>query len=120
MAAAFGRTSSFCGAVGLDIMEPLTFKGREGSGVPGGRCAYADASLNPKAGDWKKFEYFYRVWGRCLYDPDADPESWRRYLKSNFGAGRELGGNCFGKCQPGFAAGDFGSSAFGFESCVLA
>jgi hypothetical protein len=87
MAAAFGRTSSFCGAVGLDIMEPLTFKGREGSGVPGGRCAYADVSLNPKAGDWEKFEYFYRVWGRCLYNPDADPESWRRYLTSNFGAG---------------------------------
>ena len=87
MAAAFGRTSSFCGAVGLDIMEPLTFKGREGSGLPGGRCAYADVSLNPKAGDWEKFEYFYRVWGRCLYNPDADPESWRRYLKSNFGAG---------------------------------
>ncbi len=87
MAAAFGRTSSFCGAVGLDIMEPLTFKGREGSGVPGGRCAYADASLNPKGGDWKKFEYFYRVWGRCLYNPEADPEGWRRYLKSSFGAG---------------------------------
>jgi hypothetical protein len=87
MAAAFGRTSSFCGAAGLDIMEPLTFKGREGSGMPGGRCAYADASLNPKGGDWQKFEYFYRVWGRCLYNPDADPETWRRYLKSSFGSG---------------------------------
>jgi hypothetical protein len=87
MAAAFGRTSSFCGAAGLDIFEPLTFKGREGSGLPGGRCAYADASLNPKTGDWEKFEYFYRVWGRCLYNPDADPESWRRYLKSSFGPG---------------------------------
>ncbi len=87
MAAAFGRTSSFCGAVGLDIMEPLTFKGREGSGMPGGRCAYADTSLNPKSADWEKFEYFYRVWGRWLYNPDSDPETWRRYLKSNFGAG---------------------------------
>jgi hypothetical protein len=86
-AAAFGRTSSFCGAAGLDIMEPLTFKGREGSGLPGGRCAYADASLNPKLGEWEKFEYFYRVWGRCLYNPDADPESWRRYLKNSFGPG---------------------------------
>jgi hypothetical protein len=86
-AAAFGRTSSFCGAAGLDIFEPLTFKGREGSGLPGGRCAYADASLNPKSGDWEKFEYFYRVWGRCLYNPDADPESWRRYLTHSFGTG---------------------------------
>jgi hypothetical protein len=86
MAAAYGRTSHFCGAAGLDICEPLTFKGREGSGSPGGRCAYADASLNPKA-DWKKFEYYYRVWGRRLYDPDADPETWRRYLRSDFGPG---------------------------------
>jgi hypothetical protein len=87
MAAAYGRTSSFCGAAGLDILEPLTFKGREGSGLPGGRCAYADASLNPQSGDWEKFEYFYRVWGRCLYNPDADPEIWRRYLRSSFGPG---------------------------------
>jgi hypothetical protein len=87
MAAAFGRTANFCGAAGLDICEPLTFKGREGSGLPGGRCAYADASLNPKSGDWQKFEYYYRVWGRCLYNPDADPESWRRYLRGGFGHG---------------------------------
>jgi hypothetical protein len=87
MAAAFGRTSSFCGAGGLDIMEPLTFKGREGSGIRGGRCAYSDRSLDPKAGDWEKFEYFYRVWGRCLYNPEADPESWRGYLKSKLGPG---------------------------------
>ena len=63
MAAAYGRTAHFCGAVGLDLMEPLTFKGREGSGQPGGRCAYADATLNPK-NDWEKFELYYRVWGR--------------------------------------------------------
>ena len=87
MAAAFGRTSHFCGAAGLEICEPLTFKGREGSGLPGGRCAYSDASLNPKAGDWQKFEYFYRVWGRCLYNPDADPETWRRVLRRDFGRG---------------------------------
>lgn len=86
MAAAFGRTSNFCGAAGLEVCEPLTFKGREGSGLPGGRCAYADVSLSPKR-DWKKFELYYRVWGRCLYDPTADPESWRRYLRSDFGPG---------------------------------
>lgn len=56
MAAAFGRTSHFCGAAGLELCEPLTFKGREGSGIPGGRCAYLDTSLTPKAGDWQKFE----------------------------------------------------------------
>jgi hypothetical protein len=84
MASAYGRTAHFCGAVGLDLMEPLTFKGREGSGHAGGRCAYADASLNPKA-DWEKFELYYRVWGRRLYDPDANAEAWRRWLRSQFG-----------------------------------
>jgi hypothetical protein len=85
MAAAYGRTAHFCGAVGLDLMEPLTFKGREGSGQPGGRCAYADAALNPKY-DWQKFELYYRVWGRRLYDPDADPEAWRRWMRAQLGA----------------------------------
>ncbi len=66
-------------------MEPLTFKGREGSGKPGGRCAYADATLNPKY-DWEKFELYYRVWGRKLYDPDANAEVWRRWMRSDFGA----------------------------------
>jgi len=88
MAADYARSSSFCSAHGMDLMEPLTFKGREGSGGPGGRCAYADPSLNPDA-DWKKYEYYYRVWGRKLYDPNADPETWRRYLRSMFGSGAE-------------------------------
>ena len=45
LAAGYGRAANFCGAAGLEIMEPLTFKGREGSGHPNGRDAYADASL---------------------------------------------------------------------------
>jgi len=88
MAAAYGRTASFCGAAGIDLMEPLTFKGREGSGQPGGRCAYADASLNPPH-DWQKYDLYFRVWGRKLYNPDADAESWRRAMRADFGAGTE-------------------------------
>jgi hypothetical protein len=88
MAAAYARTASFCGAAGLDLMEPLTFKGREGTGNPGGRCAYADPSLNPKA-DWQKYEYYYRVWGRRLYNPKADPDTSQRYLRAEFGPGAD-------------------------------
>jgi hypothetical protein len=88
LCAAYARTSHFCGAAGIDLMEPLTFKGREGSGHPGGRCAYSDQSLNPKT-DWEKFEYYYRLWGRHLYDPDVNPEVWRRYLRRDFGSGAE-------------------------------
>ncbi|MFZ0305119.1 MAG: hypothetical protein WAL75_20680 [Terracidiphilus sp.] len=88
MIAGYARSASFCGAGGLDLMEPLTFKGREGSGNAGGRCAYADASLTPQD-DWQKYELYYRVWGRKLYDPGVEPEIWRRYLRSEFGAGAE-------------------------------
>ncbi len=84
-AAGFGRASSFCGSVGVEWNEPLSFKGREGSGIPGGRCGYLDATLNPTY-DYQKFLYTYRVWGRLLYNPDTNPQTWRRYLAKEFGA----------------------------------
>ncbi|HSS13822.1 MAG TPA: hypothetical protein VLL04_08010, partial [Rhizomicrobium sp.] len=80
-AAALGRTANFCGAAGLEICEPLFFKGREGSGHPGGRNAYAGADT---AKDWRKFVESYRLWGRMLYNPQATPDSWRRSLKRKF------------------------------------
>lgn len=85
MAAGYGQASHFCGASGVEICEPLFFKGREGTGKPGGRCAYADRSLDPKGGDWRKYEYTYRLWGRLLYDPQADPDQWRRHLRRTYG-----------------------------------
>jgi hypothetical protein len=85
MAAAFGHASHFCGASGMELCEPLFFKGREGTGLPGGRCGYADRSLNPQRGDWEKYAYTYRLWGRLLYNPQAEPEQWRRYLRTTFG-----------------------------------
>jgi hypothetical protein len=84
MAAGYGRASSFCGSNGVELFEPLSFKGRKGSGLPGGRDAYADASLRP-ARDYEKYLYEYRLWGRLLYNPDALPESWRRLLVKEYG-----------------------------------
>ncbi len=81
-ASALGRAANFCGASGVEICEPLTFKGREGSGHPGGRNAYLGAD---EAKDWRKFAESYRLWGRLLYDPDATPDSWRMSLKRKFG-----------------------------------
>ncbi|HYM12072.1 MAG TPA: hypothetical protein VEU62_15160, partial [Bryobacterales bacterium] len=85
MAAGYGRASSFCGSLGVELCEPLFFKGRKGSGLPGGRCAYADPSLNPRY-DWEKYLYTYRVWGRHLYNPSAEPDAWRRLLRTQFQA----------------------------------
>ena len=84
-AAGYGRIFSFCGSDGVELMEPLSFKGRIGSGQPGGRCAYADPSLATKY-DWEKYLYQYRVWGRLIYNPEASPESWRRAARAEYGA----------------------------------
>ncbi|HTX37541.1 MAG TPA: hypothetical protein VME43_21075 [Bryobacteraceae bacterium] len=77
-AAAYARAFQFCGSSGVEIMEPLSFKGRRGSGIaptgPAGRCAYADASLRPQW-DWQKYLDTYRVWGRKLYDPEAQAQA---------------------------------------------
>jgi hypothetical protein len=86
IAGAYGRVASFCGGKGVEILEPLTFKGRKGSGLPGGRNAYADSTLKP-AYDFEKYEYTYRVWGRNLYNPDSEGDGWRRYLRGQFGEG---------------------------------
>ena len=87
MAAAYGRTFSFCGSAGVEICEPLSFKGRKGSGREGGREAYADTSLRATGGDFEKYLYTYCVWGRRLYDPDCKPEVSQRFLRAQLGAG---------------------------------
>jgi hypothetical protein len=85
-AAGYSRAFSFCGSDGVDICEPLSFKGRRGSGIAGDRCAYADASLRPHW-DWEKYLYGTRVWGRALYNPDCEAEVWQRYTTKHFGEG---------------------------------
>jgi hypothetical protein len=76
----------------MEICEPLTFKGREGSGVAGGRDAYADSSFGAAGLDTAKFGLTYLLWGHYLYNPDSDPEVHHRYLRQAFGpAGPALG-----------------------------
>jgi hypothetical protein len=85
LAAGYGRAANFCGASGMELCEPLTFKGREGSGHPGGRNAYVDASLAPAQLDTAKFAVTYLLWGRYLYNPDTAADFYHRYLKQTFG-----------------------------------
>jgi hypothetical protein len=84
LAAGYGRAASFCGSNGVEIFEPLSFKGRKGSGLPGGRDAYADHSLK-LAPDFEKYAYSYRLWGRLLYNPASPPEIWQRQLSKTYG-----------------------------------
>lgn len=84
MAAAYGRCSGFSGSDGVEWMEPLTFKGRKGSGLAGGRNGYA--GVTPfSVRDWEKYLYTYRVWGRGIYNPSAGPDARRRYLARTLG-----------------------------------
>ena len=77
-AAAYSRAFQFCG---IDRRRPhgaADLQRAPRTGVAGqSRCGYADASLAPRW-DWQKYAYWYRVWGRLMYNPDADPDVWRR------------------------------------------
>lgn len=91
LAAGYGRAAHFCGAAGMELCEPLTFKGREGSGHPGGRNAYTDATLATAHPDADKFAITYRVWGRALYNPEGAADVHQRWFRHQFGpAGPQL------------------------------
>jgi hypothetical protein len=75
--AAWSRAFQFCGSTGADLMEPLTCRGRRGTAVPGRRDGYLDERLATRW-DWQKYAYWYRVWGRFLYNPATDAAVARR------------------------------------------
>jgi len=84
MASGFGRLASIAGTQGLEWADPLSLRGREGTALPGPRNGYADLTLSP-ADDWEKYAYTYRLFGHLAYDPDAQPETWRRHLRTAYG-----------------------------------
>jgi hypothetical protein len=86
LASGYGRAANFCGAAGMELCEPLTFKGREGSGHPGGRDSYLDSSLANINHDTKKFKITYLVWGRHLYNPDTPAEVHDRFFREVYGS----------------------------------
>ncbi len=85
VAAGYGRLATLSGSLGVDYCEPLTFKGRRGTGEPGRRDPYVRDDLRLGTADWRKYRYTYVLWGRLLYDPETDPEVWRRLLREDYG-----------------------------------
>jgi hypothetical protein len=78
MASAYATNfATFCGSDGLELMEPLSFKGRKGSGLKGRRDAYAHPPVETKY-DFEKYAYGYRLWGRLLYNPKTPAETVER------------------------------------------
>ena len=104
-AAAYGRSGSFCDGDGIELMEPLTFKGRQGSGIAGGRVTLKLPQLATRY-DWEKYAYSYRLWGRHLFNPDTDADGYRRFLASHCGAAAGAVERGAGRRQPDPAAGD--------------
>lgn len=73
----------------MELCEPLTFKGREGSGHHDGRNAYENHQLASSTLDTEKFDLTYLLWGRYLYNPDSTPDAYQRYLKKTYGDAAE-------------------------------
>lgn len=87
--AGYGRAATFAGARGMELCEPLTFRGRKNSGT-GPRDLYVDDELHRSSSDdWKKYRLTYRLWGRLLYEPDAHPHQWRPFLRGLVGDSAE-------------------------------
>jgi hypothetical protein len=78
--AAYAHAYQFCGSTGADLMEPLTCRGRRGTGDPGNRLGYNDLYLTPKW-DWQKYALWYRLNGRLMYDRGTNWEVWRRMIR---------------------------------------
>ncbi|HEU5023389.1 MAG TPA: hypothetical protein VFV01_00570 [Spirillospora sp.] len=87
--AGYGRMGTIGGALGVELTEPLTFRGRKDTGAGASRDLYADPELTLGTRDWSKYAYEYRLWGRLLFDPEADRETWLRHLRARFGAAAE-------------------------------
>ncbi len=85
-AAAYGKCLSFAGTDGFEIFDPLSFKGRQGSGKPGHRTAYTDDSHLEPTYDHEKFLLTYRTWGRLGYNPDSPADVCERGYRAEFGA----------------------------------
>jgi hypothetical protein len=87
--AGYGRMSGIAGALGAELCEPLTFRGRKDTGREGTRDLYVDPALRLGRSDWQKYSYEYRLWGRLMFDPDSEAESWLRQLRTLAGDAAE-------------------------------
>jgi len=84
LARGYGQHSTFCNALGVELCEPLSFKGRMGTGIKNARFNYSLKQLRTKY-DWQKYLFTYRVWGRCTYNYKTNENNYSRYYKKLFG-----------------------------------
>ena len=91
IAAGYGRLATFGGSRGVDICEPLFFKGRKGQWrdpAPATLTFRRPPALRPGVDQVPL--HATCCGGGCCYNPDSDPETWRRYLRSTYGAAGDV------------------------------
>jgi hypothetical protein len=120
LASGYGRAANFCGAAGMEFCEPLTFKGREGSGHPGERNSYVDSSLANINRDTNRFTITYLLWGRYLYNPDTVPEVHHRFFRQTFGSSGPALEAALASFESYFAPHHDRLAALGFQPQLLA
>ena len=98
LASGYGKLSTFCNSLGTELCEPLSFKGRMGTGIKGGRYNYKFKKLRTKY-DWEKYIYNYRIWGRLNYNPNTNKNSYLRYLNYHFGSSGKDISNALGNAS---------------------
>ena len=84
LARGYGQHSTFCNSLGVELCEPLSFKGRMGTGIQNGRFNYLSKNLRTTY-DWQKYIYTYKVWGRCTYNYKSNNLNFSRYYSKLFG-----------------------------------
>ena len=78
----FARSCTF-GGDGFEVMAPLTNKGVRDEGPPW--PVSTDPAFASPAAEHGRHWMFHLLFGRLGYDPDSDPEVWRRELRHRFG-----------------------------------
>jgi hypothetical protein len=83
-AARFARSCRLGDGDGFEVFAPLTNKGY--GNEPGTWRLFAEPSHEVGSWEFERYWYFYLVFGRLAYNPEAEPEIWRRELHHRFGA----------------------------------
>ncbi len=68
----------FCGSTGVDLMEPLTCRGRRGSGGNREPDRLYRRAARAASGIGRSTAYWYRTWGRTAYNPDTAATVFQR------------------------------------------
>jgi len=82
-AADFARSCTLGGGEGFEVFAPLTNKGY--GNAPGAWPVIKNPDY--RVGRWEQDRYwmFYLAFGRMGYDPETNPEIWRREFRGRFG-----------------------------------